>query len=175
MFCSLEIRGNYITWHRGSRGARSARCGHWFDEFLAKRFAAVEGSFGRDIRFAVPQRIRMRIYAVVCFLLSLKFYFVRELVAGVVMLSAASAVIFIPLLTVFGIYKAGQKLAQREKLRSVAMDKIIRFPGKDRQLEELLSRVAAHQNRSMILTLDPQKAMTRNGLILITAIPKRAS
>jgi hypothetical protein len=91
------------------------------------------------------------------------------------MLSAASAVIFIPLLTVFGIYKAGQKLAQREKLRSVAMDKIIRFPGKDRQLEELLSRVAAHQNRSMILTLDPQKAMTRNGLILITAIPKRAS
>jgi hypothetical protein len=55
------------------------------------------------------------------------------------------------------------------------MDKIIRFPGKDRQLEELLSRVAAHQNRSMILTLDPQKAMTRNGLILITAIPKRAS
>lgn len=175
MFCSLEIRGKYVKWHRGRQGARSARWGERFDQFLGRKFTATEGSFGRDIYFVVPQHVRMRVYALACFLISLKSYFVRELVAGVVMMTALAAAVFIPLACVFAVFKAGQKLSRVENLRSMAMNKIIRFPGKDRQLDELLSRLAANQNRTMVLTLDPQKAAIRKGLILISAVPRRAS
>jgi hypothetical protein len=177
MHSSLEIRGDYVIWHRARQGARSARLGDRFDDLLAQKFAATEGSFGRDVYFAVPLRTRMRVYAVIAFLISLKFYVIRELVAGFVMVTAASAVIFVPLLAGFAVYKAGRSLTMRKGFRSVAMNmnKIIRFPGKDRQLEELLRRLAANQQKQVVLTLDPQTAATRNGLMLIRALPRRAS
>ncbi len=117
----------------------------------------------------------MRVYVFLCFLISLNWYVIRELVASLIMLIAVSAVVILPLSFLFVVFKVGQNLTRNERVRSVVMSNIIRFPSKDRQLEKLLSQLAANQARPKILTMDPQNAATRNGLILISATPRRAS